>query len=211
MVHQIADKLIKIATFNIRYSPFNPTSYASGSQGHLTGNDEAPWTSRLPYIIDQIKWESPDIIGFQEALQHQYHDLKDQPVLQSDYTSIGVGRDDGITRGEYVPLFWKTDKFKALSVEHFWLSEQSHAPGSIGWDAVRNIPLELTIHGVWQSCFISPNCFSFKGQTRMVTMVHLQSITLSDMGRANDSSFFVMNTHFDDRGLEGIAWPLQNY
>jgi len=175
MVHQIADKLIKIATFNIRYSPFNPTSYASGAQVHLTGNGEAPWTSRLPFIIDQIKWESPDIIGFQEVLQHQYHDLKDHPVLQTDYTSIGVGRDDGMTRGEYVPLFWKTDKFKALSVEHFWLSEQSDVPGSIGWNA---------------------------GQTRMVTMVHLQSIILSDMGRDKDSSFFVMNTHFDDRGLE---------
>jgi hypothetical protein len=96
--------------------------------------------------MDQVRWESPDIIGFQELLEHQYRDLKNETALR-DYTSIGVGRDDGITRGEYVPLFWKNDKFKALSVKHFWLSDQPDVPGSIGWDAVRNA--QVAIHQAW--------------------------------------------------------------
>jgi hypothetical protein len=135
MVH-IADKLMKIATFNIRYSPLIKPSSQASNQILFAGDGEAPWASRLPLIIDQINWESPDIIGFQEVLEHQYRDLKDQAFFRT-FTSVGVGRDDGITRGEYVPLFWRTDKFKALSVKHFWLSDQPDVPGSIGWDAVR--------------------------------------------------------------------------
>ncbi|WAQ82602.1 hypothetical protein PtA15_2A919 [Puccinia triticina] len=170
MVHL---ELMKIATFNIRYSPFKPSSYAANDQVLFAGDGEAPWSGRLPFITDQIKWESPDIIGFQEVLEHQYHDLK---AVLSDFTSIGVGRDDGITRGEYVPLFWRTDKFKALSVNHFWLSERPDDAGTIGWDA---------------------------GQTRMVTLVHLQPMLLGvSRSEESNASFFVMNTHFDDRGLK---------
>ncbi|PLW45984.1 hypothetical protein PCASD_03488 [Puccinia coronata f. sp. avenae] len=149
----------------------------SGTQVHLTGDGEAPWLTRLPFIMDQVRWESPDIIGFQEVLEHQYRDLKNETALR-DYTSIGVGRDDGITRGEYVPLFWKNDKFKALSVKHFWLSDQPDVPGSIGWDA---------------------------GQPRMVTMVHLKPVSDTSRDGESTESFFVMNTHFDDRGLQESA------
>ncbi|POV96678.1 hypothetical protein PSTT_15495 [Puccinia striiformis] len=145
MVH-ISDKWIKIATFNIRYAPLSRSSDISGAQIRFSSDGEAPWARRLPFIVDQINWESPDIIGFQEVLEHQYHDIKEQEVLKR-YSSVGVGRDDGITRGEYVPVFWRSDKFKALSVKHFWLSEEPDVPGTIGWDA---------------------------GQTRMVTLVHLQ-------------------------------------
>lgn len=175
----ISDNFLKIASFNIRYSPFNPTSQV-GNQAHFSGNAEAPWPTRLPLILDQIKWELPDIVGFQEVLVHQYKDLKDSPVL-ARYTSVGVGRDDGATRGEYVPIFWRSDKFQSLGVEHFWLSDDPDIPGSIGWDA---------------------------GQTRMVTLVHLQPtswLSSSDQKEPSDQSFYVMNTHFDDRGSKARA------
>ncbi|KAI9618804.1 hypothetical protein H4Q26_012058 [Puccinia striiformis f. sp. tritici PST-130] len=112
----ISDKWIKIATFNIRYAPLSRSSDISGAQIRFSSDGEAPWARRLPFIVDQINWESPDIIGFQEVLEHQYHDIKEQ----------------------------ESDKFKALSVKHFWLSEEPDVPGTIGWDA---------------------------GQTRMVTLV----------------------------------------
>ncbi|POW02419.1 hypothetical protein PSTT_11794 [Puccinia striiformis] len=118
-----ADKLLKVATFNIRYSPLTNSTVVAGTQAPFMNNGEASWATRLPLIIDQIKWESPDIIGFQEALEHQYVDLQDQ-LIPSQYTSVGVGRNDGVTRGEYVPLFWRNGKFKALSVRYFWLSDK---------------------------------------------------------------------------------------
>jgi hypothetical protein len=39
----------------------------------------------------------------------------------------------------------------------------------------------------------------------MVTLVHLQPISVDvSPDEESKSSFFVMNTHFDDRGLKGI-------
>lgn len=166
------EHLLKLATFNIRYAPFDPTIPNVRTQVYMPGKGEAPWATRLPLIADQVKWEMPDIIGFQEALDHQYEDLK--VILSQHYDSIGVGRDDGLRRGEYVPIFWRSDKFKSIHVEHFWLSDDPDVPGSIGWDA---------------------------GQTRMVTLVHFQPLS-SDEAHSSDGSFYVMNTHFDDRGYK---------
>ncbi|KAA1135331.1 hypothetical protein PGTUg99_012213 [Puccinia graminis f. sp. tritici] len=179
---QIADRLMKIATFNIRYAPFKPSSQLASNQILLAGDGEAPWASRLPLIMDQINWESPDIIGFQEVLEHQYHDLKDQAFFRQ-YTSVGVGRDDGVTRGEYVPLFWRTDKFKALSVKHFWLSDQPDVPGSIGWDA---------------------------GQTRMVTLVHLQPISADVVRLKSGCETLLLNGEGDDGVASSALLCYQN-
>ncbi|KNF04989.1 hypothetical protein PSTG_02044 [Puccinia striiformis f. sp. tritici PST-78] len=167
-----ADKLLKVATFNIRYSPLTNSTVVAGTQAPFMNNGEASWATRLPLIIDQIKWESPDIIGFQEALEHQYVDLQDQ-LIPSQYTSVGVGRNDGVTRGEYVPLFWRNGKFKALSVRYFWLSDKPDVPGSVGWDAA---------------------------EPRMVTLVNLQPRQTDEQNGHSDQSFFVMNTHFDNAG-----------
>lgn len=59
---------------------------------------------------------------------------------------MGVGRNDGKTKGEAVPVFWKKDKFRLRNETrggvgergwtHFWLSEQPDVVGSVGWDAV---------------------------------------------------------------------------
>ncbi|WAR60539.1 hypothetical protein PtB15_9B478 [Puccinia triticina] len=159
---QIAEKLLKVATFNIRYSP-------------LTANNTASWARRVPLIVDQIKWEAPDIVALQEVLEHQYIDLKDQ-LIPSQYASVGVGRNDGVTRGEYVPLFWKTDRFKALSVNYFWLSDKPDVPGSRGWDAA---------------------------EPRMVTLLTLQPrATGQSQDDPSNLPFFVMNTHFDNAGVK---------
>jgi endonuclease/exonuclease/phosphatase family metal-dependent hydrolase len=50
------------------------------------------------------------------------------------YAYVGVGRDDGKTKGEYAPIFFQKDKFKALESGHFWLSEITDRPNK-GWDA----------------------------------------------------------------------------
>lgn len=65
------------------------------------------------------------------------------------------------------------DRFNLLSVSHRWLSETPSIPGSIGWDA---------------------------GQTRMVTIAHFQFLSpLPNPAKRDD--FYVLNTHWDDRGL----------
>ena len=104
-------------TYNIRYD---------------TAKDgENAWPNRRPYVSQIIQYFSPDILGLQEVLAHQLDQLQyDLP----NYSTIGVGRDDGKSGGEFTPLFIKQGKFKIHESGTFWLSEEPNIP-STGWDA----------------------------------------------------------------------------
>lgn len=52
----------------------------------------------------------------------------------SEYSFIGVGRDDGKLQGEHSAIFYKTERFQLLGKGNFWLSETPEKP-SYGWDA----------------------------------------------------------------------------
>lgn len=110
---------LTIASFNIRYK---------NSSDSMNGNG---WNRRFPVICGLIRFNDFDIIGAQEVLHAQLNDmLKTLP----EYDYIGVGRDDGKTKGEYAPIFYKKEKFKVLNSGHFWLSEITDRPNK-GWDA----------------------------------------------------------------------------
>ena len=51
------------------------------------------------------------------------------------YAFVGVGRDDGKDKGEFSPVFYKTDRFKLLDQGTFWISETPEKVGVKGWDA----------------------------------------------------------------------------
>lgn len=55
-------------------------------------------------LVDYVIWESPDIIGFQEVLWHQYQDLRGHFI--EVYNSTIAGRIDGGQVGEGCPIFW---------------------------------------------------------------------------------------------------------
>ena len=52
-----------------------------------------------------------------------------------DYGYIGVGREDGKTKGEYASIFYNKKRFKVIDSGNFWLSEDCDAVGKNGWDA----------------------------------------------------------------------------
>lgn len=89
------------------------------------------WELRSKCIIDMVNYEGWDIIGAQELLHRQVVDL--QKGLDG-YDYIGVGRNDGVTKGEYAAIFYKTSRMKCLESGQFWLSETPEVPGSKGWD-----------------------------------------------------------------------------
>jgi endonuclease/exonuclease/phosphatase family metal-dependent hydrolase len=51
-----------------------------------------------------------------------------------DYSYVGVGRDDGKTKGEYSAIFFKKDELRLIEESTFWLSETPEKV-SVGWDA----------------------------------------------------------------------------
>ncbi len=110
---------ITVGSFNIRY-------HNAGDS--INGNG---WKQRCPVICDLIRFNNFEILGAQEVLHDQ---LLDMLAGLPEYNYIGVGRDDGKTKGEYAPIFYQKDKFQVLNSGHFWLSEITDKPNK-GWDA----------------------------------------------------------------------------
>lgn len=109
---------LSIMTFNIRYD--NPA------------DGQNQWQNRVPLVRAYLDSVAPDIAGMQEVVHHQLIDLQD---MLPGYSYIGTGRDDGKTKGEYSPLFFKEDRFILRDNSQFWLSETPSIPGSKSWDA----------------------------------------------------------------------------
>lgn len=89
------------------------------------------WSYRKDVAAKVIRQNNIDLFGTQEVLAHQLKDLKER---LPEYTSVGVGREDGKEAGEYSAIFYKTDRFEALKSGTFWLSETPEVAGSKGWD-----------------------------------------------------------------------------
>ena len=120
MSSNIAAQNMNIATFNIRYD--NPRD-----SGNL-------WKDRKEPVTSLIKYHNFDVVGVQEALKNQLDDM--QAGLKG-YVYHGVGRDDGISKGEHSAIFYKTSKFTLEASGNFWLSTTPEKVGP-GWDAKLN-------------------------------------------------------------------------
>lgn len=90
------------------------------------------WDNRKERVSQFLNDEAADIICLQEVLDRQLNDLDG---FLDGYAHVGVGRDDGKTRGEYAPIFYKKEKYEKLENGYFWLSEHPDSIGSVGWDA----------------------------------------------------------------------------
>ena len=108
---------ISFMTFNIRYD--NPKDNLNW------------WEYRKSSVVQMFNFYSPEIIGIQEGLYHQLKYIKNS---LPEYDYVGVGRDDGKTKGEYAAIFYKKKKFRPISSQTYWLSETPKVI-SIGWDA----------------------------------------------------------------------------
>ncbi|MCE4562883.1 endonuclease/exonuclease/phosphatase family protein [Maribellus sp. CM-23] len=118
-VQQVKAEELTVASFNIRYH---------NASDSVKGNG---WKQRCPVICDLIRFNDFEIFGAQEVLHDQ---LLDMLAGLPGYDYVGVGRDDGKTKGEYAPVFYQKDKFKVLESGNFWLSEITDRPNK-GWDA----------------------------------------------------------------------------
>jgi len=109
-----AAETIKVMTFNIRYA----SAFGANS-----------WPKRRAGVVELIREQKPGIIGTQEGLHHQllYMDKE-----LAGYKWIGVGREGG-KRGEFMAIFYRSDRLKPLEEKHFWLSDTPKVVGSASW------------------------------------------------------------------------------
>lgn len=105
---------LRVMTFNLRY--------ASNQPPHA-------WPERRPVMRRLLEREAPDVIGTQEGLYPQLLDLAaDLPA----YAWIGLGRSGG-SRGEFMAIFYRRDRFDPVAFDHFWLSDTPELIGSATW------------------------------------------------------------------------------
>jgi endonuclease/exonuclease/phosphatase family metal-dependent hydrolase len=110
--------VLRVMSFNIRHD--NPDDGEDG------------WPYRKERAASVVRLHRPDVVGLQEALAGQIEDLARR---LPGFAWVGVGRDDGMTRGEYAPLFYRTARLSLLATSTFWLSKTPEVPGSLDWGA----------------------------------------------------------------------------
>ena len=89
------------------------------------------WEYRYPASAMMITDQAPDVFGVQEAYDYQVKYLND---YCKGYKSVGVGRENGKTKGEHMSIFYNTKNISLLKWGTYWLSETPETP-SMGWDA----------------------------------------------------------------------------
>jgi len=118
LTSQQASSYFRVMTFNIRYDE--------------PRDNENAWPNRKELVANTIRFHQADFVGVQEALKRQLNDLE---RLLPQFAWVGVGRDDGIDKGEYSAILYRRDRFVLLETATFWLSQTPEVPGSKGWDA----------------------------------------------------------------------------
>ena len=107
---------LTVMSFNIRYG---------------TANDgENHWKQRREFLFDVMREADADLVGLQEALDGQIHELLDE---LPQYGVVGVGRDDGKTRGEYAAILYRRDRFRVSDAGTFWFSDTPEIVASKSW------------------------------------------------------------------------------
>ena len=105
---------LRVMTYNLRYASMK------GSEA---------WPDRRPAMKSLLKQQAPDLMGTQEGVYHQVRDLAaDLP----EYDWIGTGRDGG-SRGEFMAIYYRRERFEPLAYDHFWLSDTPEVIASSTW------------------------------------------------------------------------------
>ncbi|WP_411894611.1 endonuclease/exonuclease/phosphatase family protein [Winogradskyella sp. A2] len=89
------------------------------------------WENRKQGIVNLIEYYEPRILGVQEAMEHQLNYLDDN---LTNYSRIGVGRDDGKAKGEFCAIYYDNNQLSLVNESTFWLSQRDNRV-SVGWDA----------------------------------------------------------------------------
>ena len=149
---------LRVMTYNIRFD--NP---ADGVHA---------WPNRKELVASVIRFHKVDIIGVQEALEHQIQDLME---LLPGYDWVGVGRneDEG---GEFSAILYRSSVVTVKAAQTFWLSESPDEPGSQSWDS--SLPRIATwAHFVTSSeereLFVLNTHFDHRGEQARLESAHL--------------------------------------
>jgi endonuclease/exonuclease/phosphatase family metal-dependent hydrolase len=122
---------LKVMSFNVRFS------HGGLDEAKTENNWTHPDFPRRERVIRVIREYGPDILGVQEARDLQIVDLQE---ALPEYGFYGLGRDDGMTAGEYAGIFFRHGRFTRIKAGSFWLSETPEKPGTTFYKAPDAVP-----------------------------------------------------------------------
>ncbi|KAL5639931.1 hypothetical protein ACGC1H_006482 [Rhizoctonia solani] len=123
---------LRLTTWNLRYDSQSdnltiadsiaslPDRLKEPEPYYVDASHERPWSTRRIGVAALLGFQGSSIISFQEALIRQVRDLK--VLLGDTWDWVGVGRDDGIERGEFSPIFFDKSVVQLKSWDTFWLT-----------------------------------------------------------------------------------------
>ncbi|EXJ93057.1 hypothetical protein A1O3_01613 [Capronia epimyces CBS 606.96] len=186
---------LRIITHNIRFANTSPETH------------ECLWEDRFPHLSSHFKYHTrphfapqSTLVCMQEVLHRQMQDLIKHtfntarskavstpgpnqevvPTDDNDWTFVGVGRNDGKTKGEYSPIFFRKSAWRLLHFETVWLNETGEV-GKKGWDASS---IRILTCAVLESSLSSA----------------ASSIQQTSSTSENNRIILALNTHLDDQG-----------
>lgn len=85
------------------------------------------WNNRADACLEMLKVRQPDLVGFQETqYKGQWTFFRDS--LAAEYGSVGIGRDNGVDKGETSGFLYKRSVLSLLDSGTFWVSETPDVP-----------------------------------------------------------------------------------
>ena len=111
---------LRVMSYNVRYT------------GERETDGDNHWDWRRAASINMVREERPAVMGVQEALAPQLQFLDEN---LPEYGYVGVGRDDGVSAGEHMAIFYLKEAVELENWGTFWLS-QTPDQVTMGWDAV---------------------------------------------------------------------------
>lgn len=139
----LASETIRLQNWNLRYdskkdgisvdTTVNSLNWSipdDDQVSYYTDYDEETWSKRRIGIANDVIFNKADIFSVNEALKRQVDDLQDllSRISGTNWSYIGVGRDDGKEKGEYEAIFYNPNNIKANDYYTIWLSDTPSEP-----------------------------------------------------------------------------------
>ena len=85
------------------------------------------WDNRADACLEMLQTRKPDLVGFQETqFKGQWSFFRDS--LAAEYGSVGIGRDNGVDKGETSGFLYRNSVLTLLDSGTFWVSETPDVP-----------------------------------------------------------------------------------
>lgn len=193
----LAQQEVKVMSYNIRLD--------------VASDGENRWDMRKDKVAGLMNYYEPDFIGGQEVTHPQLQYLANN---LNGYSYIGVGRDDGKTKGEYSCIFYKKDKYDVVQQSTFWLSPTPDAV-SKGWDAAY---VRVCTYGLFKDkktkllFWVFNTHLDHMGKIARLESAKLIAQKMADLNTKNYPAILTgdFNSHPDDAPIQYLAGTLQN-